>query len=69
MALVEIIQKKRVMRLLTKHYFSADKIDAAVADITDIYPPVRGDIVIYVSRQHARQSGVSKHPNPKEADR
>ena len=57
------------MKLLTKRYFSADKTHAAVADIADIYPPVRGDIVTNVSRQHARQSGVSKHPNPKEAAR
>jgi hypothetical protein len=57
------------MKLLTKRYFSADKTHAAVADIADIYPPVRGDIVTNVSRQHARQSGVSEHPNQKEAAR
>ena len=42
------------MKLLTKPYFIADKTNAAVADITDIYPPVKGDNVIYVSRQHGQ---------------
>ena len=47
------------MKLLTKHYFSADKTEAAVADIGDIYPPLRGGYVIMSAGGTRGPSGVT----------
>ena len=50
------------MSSLTKHYFSTDISLAAVTDITDTTPPVRGGGCHCVSRQQAAEVEEQTHP-------
>ncbi len=57
------------MNSLTKHNFSTDISLAAVTDITDTTPPVRGGVCHCVSRQQAQDAGQTRSTKPVYAPR